>query len=166
MIQGVSRQETVNVEVTTKAGQKYTGAFTWKRPTMRDRARIAGMVTELADGRPVADPDLRLMVWMMAQLIVCTDTDPQGQSMTPPWFPLDFDEHDEPELLYLVYAKFSEWRDSFRDGAGARPADSDTPAGEGPGSVASGAHRDAGGAQPADGQPAAVGVPEVGHPAQ
>ena len=125
MIQGVDREATVSVEVELGVGtpeaHKLSGPFTFRRMTLRDRARIAGVVSELADGRPIADPDLRIQVWMMAELSVCIVRDEKGVAKCPDWFPLDFDKQDDPTLLSLVYGRYAAWRATFRGGAGSGP---------------------------------------------
>ena len=130
MIRGVVPQATINVEVTNRDGVAYAGEFTFRRRTLLDRAQIAGRISELSGGRPIADSDLRTMVHMVAELHTCVVRDDEGQPRWPDWFDkaLTSPDFDDTTLLFQVYGRYADWRDSFRAGRDGEVPAPETPA--------------------------------------
>jgi len=113
-IRNVPRETTLTMKVAV-SGEEREGDFTFRRPTLADRARIGGTATRLSGGANEVAVS-RAAAQVMAELLVCVKRDDDGKPMWPDWFDFDKMDDEDTAALFAVYGEFAKWRDTFRAG--------------------------------------------------
>jgi hypothetical protein len=108
---GGNLKEGVPIDFTSLEGNHYAGVIVFKKPDMFDFMRMGARKSEIL--RLAGVRDLTLVdepIKFMAQVISTLEI---VAVKRPEWL-LKPSEIKEPELLYHVFGKYSEWENAFR----------------------------------------------------
>jgi len=99
----IKNRETVNVKVVSAlTGDAYDGAFTWRRMKLQDYGAIAGMLSDLTDGKPLVETStLGPLLNSIATLTVVVEK-------YPDWWE-EIRELPDASVISAVHRQYVEW---------------------------------------------------------